>query len=142
MKRIPRSLRRQLTAEFGNQCAYCHTLTLITGGRMVIDHIIPEIAGGQTEWANVCLACHSCNEFKGTQVKATDFKTGRQVPLFHPRQQSWREHFRWSADGCEIVGLTPTGRATIVALNMNNFEIVEARRRWVAVGWHPPLEDV
>ena len=30
------------------------------------------------------------------------------------------------------------GRATIVALNMNNAVIVYARRRWVSVGWHPP----
>ena len=36
------------------------------------------------------------------------------------------------------MGLTAVGRATIVALNMNNAVIVYARRRWVSVGWHPP----
>jgi hypothetical protein len=44
-------------------------------------------------------------------------------------------------DGTEIVGMTAIGRATCLALNMNNSLIVEARRRWVAVGWHPPPED-
>jgi hypothetical protein len=36
------------------------------------------------------------------------------------------------------MGLTPTGRATIVTLQMNNPAIVRARRRWVSAGWHPP----
>ena len=108
----------------------------------MIDHIIPEAAGGQTARENLCLACHSCNEFKGAQVEVHDPLTGGRVLLFHPRRQQWREHFCWSEDGSEIIGLTPVGRATVAALNMNHFAIVEARRRWARVGWHPPQEDV
>jgi len=63
--RLRAALRRQVAADFRNRCAYCHTLTAITGARLVIDHIIPEAAGGPTERENLCLACHSCNEFKG-----------------------------------------------------------------------------
>lgn len=100
--RIPRRLRQRVVAEFRNRCAYCHTLTSVTGARLVIDHIIPEAAGGQTAWENLCLACHSCNEFKGAQVKAQDPLMGERVPLFHPRRQQWREHFllerRWQRD--------------------------------------------
>jgi len=129
-------------AEFRNRCAYCHTLTSVTGARLVIDHIIPEAAGGQTARENLCLACHSCNEFKGAQVEAQDPLTGKYVPLFHPRQQQWHEHFCWSEDGSETIGLTPVGRATVAALNMNHPDIVEARRRWARVGWHPPQEDL
>jgi len=140
--RISRSLRQRVVAEFRDQCAYCHTLTSITGARLVIDHIVPEAAGGQTVWENLCLACHSCNEFKGAQVEAQDPLTGESVLLFHPRRQQWSEHFYWSEDGSEIIGLTPVGRATVAALNMNHPDIVEARRRWAEVGWHPPQEDV
>ena len=140
--RIPRSLRQRLVAEFRNRCAYCHTLTSITGARLVIDHIIPETASGQTVRENLCVACHSCNEFKGAQVEAQDPLTGRRVHLFHPRQQLWSEHFSWSEDGTKIIGLTLAGRATVVALNMNHPTIVEARRRWARVGWHPPRDDV
>ncbi len=148
--RISRSLRQRVVAEFRDQCAYCHTLTSITGARLVIDHIVPEAAGGQTVWENLCLACHSCNEFKGAQVEAQDPLTGESVLLFHPRRQQWSEHFYWSeactecnrSDGSEIIGLTPVGRATVAALNMNHPDIVEARRRWAKVGWHPPQEDV
>jgi hypothetical protein len=140
--RIPRPLRQRVVAEFRNQCAYCHTLTCVTGTRLVIDHIVPEVAGGQTVRENLCLACHSCNEFKGAQVEAQDPLTGQIVPLFHPRWQQWRQHFCWSEDGSRIIGLTPVGRATVAALNMNHPVIVEARRRWARVGWHPPQEDV
>jgi hypothetical protein len=129
-------------AESRNRCAYCHTLTAITGARLVIDHILPEAAGGQAVWENLCVACHSCNEFKGAQVEAQDPLTDERMPLFHPHQQRWREHFCWSEDGSKIVGLTPTGRATVAALNMNHPLIVEARHRWARVGWHPPRDDV
>jgi HNH endonuclease len=141
-QRLPRSLRQRMVAESRNQCAYCHTLTSITGARLVIDHIIPEAAGGQAVWENLCVACHSCNEFKGAQVEAQDPLTDERVPLFHARRQQWREHFCWSEDGSTLIGLTPTGRATVVALHMNHPLIVEARRRWARVGWHSPRDDV
>jgi hypothetical protein len=141
-RRIPQSLRQRVVAESRNQCAYCHTLTSITGARLVLDHIIPEAAGGQVIWDNLCVACHSCNEFKGVQVEAEDPLTDKRAPLFHPRRQRWREHFCWSADGSVLIGLTPTGRATVVALHMNHPLIVEARLRWVRVGWHPPGDDI
>jgi len=43
-------------------------------------------------------------------------------------------------DGTRIVGQTPCGRATVVALRLNNDYMVEARRYWVEAGWHPPEE--
>jgi len=141
-RRIPRSLRQRLVAESRNRCAYCYTLTAITGARLVIHHIIPEAAGGQTVRENLCMACHSRSEFKGAQVEAKDPLTGRRVPLFHPRQQLWSAHFSWSEDGTTLIGLTPAGRATVGALHMNHPAVVEARRRWARVGWHPPRNDL
>ena len=139
---IPRSLRHRVLAESGGQCAYCHSLVSITGARPVIDHIIPLAAGGQTRFDNLCLACHSCNEFKAARVQAQDPVTGEQVRLFHPHALRWNDHFRWTSDGTKIVGVGPIARATVSTLNMNHPIIVEARRRWVAVGWHPPDDDV
>lgn len=139
---ISRETRQRLQAEAQGRCAYCHTLTSITGARLVVDHIIPESAGGQTVVENLCLACHSCNEFKGTQILACDALTGKHVRIFHPRRNRWTDHFRWTRDGTEIVGVTPIGRATLLALRMNHPIIVEARRLWVAAGWHPPEEDL
>lgn len=140
--RVTAKLRRSLIVEFGGRCAYCHTMTAITGARLVIDHIVPEAHGGPTESANLCLACHSCNEFKSSLVEGLDSDSGLNAPLFHPRRDSWPDHFRWSADFGEIIGRTAIGRATVAALNMNHLDIVEARRRWALVGWHPPIADL
>jgi len=105
---------------------------------MVIDHLVPEAAGGETVRDNLWLSCRRCNEFKGTRTHAVDPLSNILVPLFNPRTQSWVVHFTWSEDGTEIIGLTPTGRATLIALRLNNEEIVAARSLWVAAGWHPP----
>jgi hypothetical protein len=36
-----------------------------------------------------------------------------------------------------IIGLTPVGRATLRALQLNRTILVSARRRWLFVGWQP-----
>lgn len=107
---------------------------------MTMDHIVPEAAGGPTTEVNLWLACNRCNEFKGKQSHAFDPETGERVPLFNPRLQSWYDHFAWSDDSTHIVGRTPVGRATVAALQLNNPEIVIARRLWASVGWWPPLD--
>ena len=140
-RRPPCALRQRVIAESGNGWVYCHSLTSITGARPVIDHIIPEAAGGQTVWDNLCLACHSGHECKGAYMAAQDPLTGERVHLFHPRLQVWSAHCCWSEDGSQILGLTPAGRATVAALNMNHPTLVEARRRWTRVGGHPPEDD-
>jgi hypothetical protein len=110
------------------------------GMPMTLDHIIPQAAGGPTTEDNLWLACSRCNQYKGIQTHSRDPQTGEQAPLFNPRRQVWNEHFEWSEDGTRILGKTPSGRATVVALKMNNSEIVVARRLWVSAGWWPPLD--
>ena len=105
---------------------------------MHIEHIIPLAQNGASTHDNLCLSCAWCNTFKAAITEAIDPATKRKVPLFDPRRNVWADHFCWSDDGAEIIGLTPTGRATIIALRMNNEYIVPARRQWVIAGWHPP----
>ncbi len=62
------------------------------------------------------------------------------VPLFNPRQQKWLEHFNWANGGTYIIGLSGTGRATVLALKLNNENIVEARAIWITLNWHPPQD--
>ena len=107
---------------------------------MELDHLIPEALGGVTAEDNLWLACSLCNDSKGYRIAAEDPTTGEAVRLFNPRHQDWHEHFRWSEGGCVITGLTPAGRATVVALHLNRPTLVLARRAWVAVGWHPPKD--
>ena len=131
-------VRRRIAAQADYRCGYCLTSERLTGIRLTLDHIIPLAAGGLTEESNLWVACRPCNEFKGAQTRAQDPVTDQTVPLFNPRAQLWREHFEWSANGTRIVGLTPVGRASVVALQMNHDLIVHARRQWAKVGWHPP----
>lgn len=131
---IPLALRRQVREDAGHRCGYCLSDEALTGMPLSFDHIIPRSAGGATERENLWLVCRPCNEFKGSQTHAIDPETGETVPLFNPRKQDWNEHMAWSADGTRIIGLTPIGRATIVALKLNRLLLVYARRRWVAVG--------
>ena len=135
---LPANLREQLLAADDRRCAYCHTTEANTGQPMTVDHILPQAQGGVTTFDNLCFACRRCNEFKGSVTTTRDPLTGEIVSLFHPRSQTWSEHFAWDASVTHVTGLTAIGRATIVALNMNNAVVVDARRRWVSVGWHPP----
>ncbi|MEY3869738.1 MAG: hypothetical protein RLZZ338_3629 [Cyanobacteriota bacterium] len=54
------------------------------------------------------------------------------------REQSWRENFEWANGGTHIIGLTAIGRGTVIALRLNNEDIVEARTIWISLNWHPP----
>ncbi len=79
-----------------------------------------------------------CNGHKSDRQEASDPESKRMVALFNPRTEPWNQHFEWISEGTVIRGRTPTGRATVVALNMNHPDIVAARQLWVAAGWHPP----
>jgi hypothetical protein len=82
-----------------------------------IDHVIARKHGGPTVAENLALACFFCNNRKGPNLSGIDPRTGRTVPLFHPRRQSWHRHFRWN--GPVLEGKTQAGRATIAVLEMN-----------------------
>ena len=113
---------------------------MAVGIPMVVEHIVPLVRGGASTMDNLCLSCYRCNEFKGPRQEALDAVTGRMVPLFHPRRQHWAEHFSWEDDGVMLRGVTPSGRATLAVLRLNNPWLVQARRIWILVGLQPPLE--
>ncbi len=117
------------------RCQYCAVRAPTE--ELTFDHVVPRSRGGVTSWKNVVAACSRCNLHKGNTTHQIDPLTGRLAQLFHPRIDSWNEHFRWDEDGTRLLASTATGRVTLLVLNMNNEEILEARRRWVAVGWHP-----
>lgn len=137
---IPIALRRLVEKRDGYRCAYCQTTEENCGLRMHIDHITPEARGGATTIDNLCSACYVCNINKCAQQFGLDPHTNKVARLFHPVQQIWSDHFAWDESGSLILGLTPEGRATVVALQMNNETIVRARWRWASAGWHPPTK--
>lgn len=138
--RVSAALRRQVTERDGRRCAYCRS-PLVVGIPMVVEHIVPLVAGGASVVENLCLSCYRRNEFKGPRQQAADPLDGQLALLFHPRKQRWGDHFAWADDGVTIRGLTPTGRATIALLQLNSAWLVQARHIWVLVGLQPPLEE-
>jgi hypothetical protein len=103
-----------------------------------MEHIFPQSLGGNDEQENLAAACYRCNEFKGVKTHATDPQTGQLVELFNPRTQNWINYFTWVNGGTHVAGLSAIGRATVLALRLNNDNLVEARSLWMEVGWHPP----
>ncbi len=137
---IPTDLRARVAVQAGYRCGYCLTAEAIVGTPMEIDHLIPESLGGRTEEQNLWLAGSLCNDHRSNRIAALDPVSGEVVRLFDPRRQVWNEHFQWTEPADRIVGLTPTGRATVVALHLNRPTLVKARQLWVRVGWHPPAD--
>jgi HNH endonuclease len=138
---VPVELERRVWASSRERCGYCLSPRHLVMARLEIEHIIPRSRGGATEESNLWLGCPLCNRAKGDQVEAVDPTTRTSVPLFNPRTQKWAEHFCWSRDGLRVIGLTPTGRATVVALNLSDdSDRLLVRSFWVQVGWHPPKD--
>lgn len=135
---ISKKLKEKIRQQAKFRCGYCLRSEALMGMPMEFEHLKPLVAGGENTEENLWLACRRCNEFKGTQTHALDSETNEQVSLFNPRNENWNEHFYWSADGTKIIGRTSIGRATVVALKLNEEIIVTARKLWVSVGWFPP----
>ena len=136
MTTIPVSLRRLVIQRANNRCEYCGISQVGQVATFHIDHIIPSVAGGETREDNLALACVSCSLRKGARQNLKDVETGQIVPIFHPRQQKWKEHFAW--DSVRVVGLTATGRATRQALAFNRPMMLAIREEEVLLGRHPP----
>lgn len=138
--RISDEVRQRVAEAAGHRCGYCQTAQRVIGPFFEIDHITPASRGGESVEENLWLACSVCNSHKADRVEALDRETLAMVRLFNPRTDSWQEHFEWTEGATVIRGRSARGRATIVALNMNHPDIVEARRIWVDAGWHPPAD--
>lgn len=139
-RKVPVRLARRVRRQARYRCGYCLSSEVLIGMAMELKHLIPLAAGGQTVEGNLWLSCRRCNEFKGTRTHAIDPDAGEPSALFNPRRQNWDEHFHWNEEGTEVIGVTPTGRATVAALRLNHPVIVATRRLWVSVGWWPPSD--
>ncbi len=138
----PPYLRQTVINRSGGCCEYCRSQLEYSPDPFVIEHVIPRASGGQDDLENPTFSCGGCNGHKYTKTEASDPLTSQSVPLFHPRRQRWRDHFEWSADLTLIIGITPTGPATVGALNMNRPGVVNPRRVLSTTGVHPPMADV
>jgi hypothetical protein len=128
--------RRTAETRAAGRCEYCRMHQALQGGTFHIEHTDPSVAGGPDTADNLAIACPTCNLRKGPRTSAPDPRTGQSAPLFNPRRQPWRDHFEWT--GFHVVGKTPTGRATIVALDLNHPRRLRIREVEQSVGLFPP----
>lgn len=135
--------RRQAIADRAQGCCeYCLSRVDYSPSAFSIEHIIPKIAGGTEDDVNLAFSCQSCNNHKYIKTSAHDPLTGEIAPLYNPRRQPWQKHFMWSVDKALIIGITPTGRATVERLQVNRASVVNLRRLLRSFGEHPPPHTV
>jgi hypothetical protein len=133
---MDRALERLVWQRAGGRCEYCQLSQADLDLPFEVDHIIAEHHQGRTQASNLCLDCFACNRHKGPNIAGVDPKTGKIVPLFNPRRHKWSRHFLW--DGAVLVGRTPNGRATVVALKINLDHRIDLRQGLIDESGFPP----
>ncbi len=137
-RRVAPAQKRRVEERAGGCCEYCRSQVAYSAQPFSVEHVDPAQDEGGETLANLAFACQGCNNHKYAKTQAPDPDTAQVVPLFHPRQQRWFEHFAWNDDCTLVIGVTPTGRATVVTLRLNRSGVVNLRRLLVAAGKHPP----
>jgi hypothetical protein len=139
-KKIPVRLRKLIADRAGHRCEYCKTPDEFASGYFEIEHILPSSRGGKSIEQNLAYACDGCNNIKSDKTASIDLVSGVEVPFFHPRQQNWNDHFAWSTNSLEICGVSPIGRVTVDALQLNRQPLQNLRWALFSIGVHPPAE--
>jgi hypothetical protein len=120
------AVRTLVRERAGDRCEYCHLKQEhLPFSTFHVEHVIARQHGGADDPSNLALACDRCNAHKGPNLSGIDPETGDIVPLYHPREHIWEEHFRESE--AVITGLTAIGRTTVRVLNMNEDRRVRLR---------------
>ena len=118
---VPPSTRRVVRERAQRHCEYCHADERWQFlGASPSTMWSPSQLGARKNADNLALACRNCNERRGNRVEGRDPETETVVSLFNPRRERWVDHFVWDAARLRIIGRTPTGRATVVMLDMND----------------------
>lgn len=139
-KSVSAENRRQVIERAAGGCEYCRSNSKFSDTPFDVEHILPESKGGKSELPNLALACHGCNFYKSNKTEFFDAVIDKNVRIFHPRTDAWNEHFIWTSDFTEIVGLTAVGRATIDALNLNREGLINQRQLLYKYGKPPPIQ--
>lgn len=110
--------RRFVRERASFRCEYCLIIEAMLERTFHVEHVIAKQHGGGDEVENLALACDRCNLYKGPNLSTIDPGSRSIVPLFHPRRDTWTEHF--GRRDAHIIGLTAIGRATVQLLLMNS----------------------
>lgn len=129
---MEKTLEREIRRLSGGRCEYCRVAERYSGVAFAVDHVIARQHSGPTVLANLALSCGLCNRHKGPNIAGIDPDTGQLCRLFHPRMDSWQDHFRWN--GPVVMGRSGVGRTTIAVLAMNQPQQILLRETLIAEG--------
>jgi len=136
--RVTAQQKKSVVKRANGCCEYCRSQERFAIQAFSAEHIISKSQGGETNLDNLALSCQGCNNHKYNKIQGGDPVTGETVPLYHPRKQLWNDNFAWNNDFTLVIGLTPTGRATVETLQLNREGVVNLRRVLYTMGEHPP----
>jgi HNH endonuclease len=136
--RISNALKQQVIERANGCCEFCLAQLRFSPNSFHVEHHVQIGRGGGNTAENLTLACPQCNLHKATRTEAVDPVTEQVVPIFHPRQMNWDEHFTWSYDTTQMVGETPIGRATVELVQTNRETLLNLRWALQQLGLHPP----
>ncbi len=129
---VPAALRRLVAERAEFRCEYCLLPQEFALRKHEPDHIVPRQHGGETNEANLALACVRCNRAKGPNLGSLDPATGELVRFFDPRQDQWSAHF--DLDGASIVPLTGRARVTVKIFQLNRSQRLAERQQLLEPG--------
>ena len=135
---VPLPMQRAVIERAKGYCEYCQLPVAFSPASFNFEHIIPLIKKGLTILLNLAFSCGGCNAHKKDKIEALDPLTRQLMPLFNPRTDIWADHFQWSDDDLQIIGTTPTGRATVQLLKVNREGNINLRRLLKMAELHPP----
>ena len=128
-------MRQRVRERAGGRCEYCLMHEEDAFFPYEADHVIAEKHGGATAEENLAWTCSVCNRYKGSDLTSLDPRTGRLAPLYNPRRQRWRRHFRLMV--AYIEPLTASGRATERLLHLNDPHRLDERAELISIGRYP-----
>ena len=120
------AIRSKVRKRAQYKCEYCQIPEAATPFiAFHAEHIIARQHQIDDSLENLALSCDRCNAYKGPNLSSIDPTTNTIVELFHPRKESWEDHFQVQ-DGL-VIGTTACVRARARLLNMNAARRVQIR---------------
>jgi hypothetical protein len=108
---VEATLREQVRRRADARCEYCRLPEVCSYLPFQLEHVISEKHNGPTNLENLAWACTYCNAFKGPNIAGWLEERDEIIRLFHPRKDSWQDHFEWS--GAYVLPKTDIGRVTM-----------------------------
>ncbi len=126
-------LRQFVRTRALEKCEYCRFPEAHAFNPFQVDHIIAEKHGGLLVEINLAWSCFYCNTYKGPNIASWYALRDEVVRLYHPRKDTWRDHFQWH--GVVLEGRTPIGSVTIEVLRINHIDAIAVRRELSEFGF-------